>query len=100
MLYQGGNSPIILTFDEPIDTTELSVALYTETGTLVKAWAPDEMTILGAQVTLQLTQEQSAAFPKGKVVLEAKWLDAAGTVQMAKPAELTVAKRFDRTVIL
>lgn len=100
MLYQGGNSPIFLDFDENITTTNMSVSLFDNTGKTIKKWIHSDISISGKRATLTLTQQDTAAFPVGTIILEAKWLDADGVVQLSEPVELTVEKRYDKVVIL
>lgn len=99
-IYQGGNSPIYLDFDEEVRAQKISVAIFDGSGKQLKHWDTEDVTIEGAKVTVQLTQQDTADFPAGKVTLEVKWLDNDGIIQISEPVELKVEKRMDRVIIL
>ena len=99
MIIQGGNAPIVLTFNEDISKTrEIYALLYTKDREL-KSWKKSDLQVRSNEVTLPLTEAETAGFPEGKAFLEVKWLDLAFDVQHAKTMTLYVAQKQDKRLL-
>lgn len=101
-ILQGSNTPLVITFDQDVSgLSKLSISLWhLEDGELLKAWTRDYVDVDGAQVSCPLTEEESAAFPQGHIVLEAKGAGADGEVLFWEQYVLKSKQRFDKGIYL
>lgn len=101
MLYQGGNKPIQLEFDEPVaDTLALSVTMFDASGKMVLRCDKSKLTIDGNKIYVPVSQEQTANMALGKAKIFVKWKSVDGYVDFADEAVVDVVQRDDRVVIL
>jgi hypothetical protein len=101
MIYQGSNSPIVITFDEPADgLKDLSIGLYDKSKNPLKTWNLDTVEISGNDVTCPLTQEETSAMEDGYVTFLVKWSDGDGDVIFAKEETIYIYPRSDKIVRL
>ncbi len=101
MLIQGTNVPIKVVFDSSVATMQSIVAtLWDSKGKELKRWTMTDMTIDGDTVYLPLLEDETAAFAKGKVVLEIKGLNESGKTVFWQEVKITVKDRRDKVVDL
>ena len=97
MIVQGMNSPVVITFDEDVSGfDELVVSLWDpkRPERAVKVWQMEEMTIDADTVSCPVTQEMSAAWPSGQLVLEAKGVTG-GTTVLWDRVPISCGHRYD-----
>lgn len=95
-IIQSSNQPIIINFSE--DASEipaLRVSLW-DGEKMLKLWTKDDVQIDGQEVTLPLTQAETAKYREGKVSLLIKWLDADGITEFGEEDVLVIRKFRDR----
>jgi hypothetical protein len=101
MIYQGSNSPIVITFDAAIDgLKDLSVGLYDKHQKPLKKWIMSDVTISGNEVICPLTQAETVAMHEGNATLLVKWSDSDGDVLFAQEATVYISPRADKIVLL
>lgn len=98
MIYQGGNSPLILTFDEDMQSIpDISVGLY-HGSTELKHWDKSTVLIDGPIISCPMTQDETAKFSSGQAVLEVKVLGSGGEIILYEVVAEEVVKRNDRVI--
>lgn len=98
MIYQGGNSPLILIFDAGMkDIPEISVGLY-HGSTELKHWDKSTVLIDGPIVSCPMTQDETAKFSSGQASLEVKVLGVNGEIILYEVVAEEVIRRNDKTI--
>lgn len=98
MIYQGGNSPIILTFDADMQTIlDISVGLY-HGSTELKRWNKSSVRIEGTMVICPMTQDETAKFTSGQASLEVKVLGVNGEIILYEVVAEEVVRRNDKVI--
>lgn len=103
MIIQGSNEPLVIQFDESVDTLDkLLVTLWADKPSrrLIRQWRETEMQIAQGTVTCPLTEQETAALPNGPLTVEIKGLDANGTVVIYEAIPIPVAIRRDGSIPL
>lgn len=101
MLIQGTNVPLKVIFDADVsDIPVLVITLWGRNGNKLREWDRDEMTIEGDTVSLPITESESAAFPAGTIILEAKGLSNGGSTIFWDEASIAIRARRDKVVRL
>lgn len=104
MIVQGSNNPLVLTFDQSVDSIPvLSVTLWSATGrgtNPIKAWTNEDMMINGDTVVCPLTESETASLVPLKLMLEAKGLDSEGNTIFWAEYPIDTYKRRDRIISL
>lgn len=98
MIFQGGNSPIVLKFPYDIsDMSGFSAALIDDRSSCVlKQWNLSDINIDGSMLYMPLSQDDTLSMPHGIHFLEVKWLSGQN-IQFAKIIRIHVIKRDDKT---
>ena len=96
-IIQGGNSPITLEFDEPIDAVQFEASLYGFKE--FKHWSITEVTIEGATVILPIEEAESLEFPSGKCELSVKLLDSDNAIIFYAEEPAKVIYKADHTAM-
>lgn len=96
-IIQGGNSPITLEFDAPVDAVKFEASLYGFKE--FKHWSISEVTIDGATVTLPLTEAETLNFSSGKCALSVKLLDSDDAIIFYAEEPAKVIYKADHTAM-
>lgn len=100
MIIQGQNNPIVVEFDEAIETDEIHARLTNQAdGKELKHWEDETVTVSGNRVTLPLTQEETIGFPAGSAVLEIKFMDNDGIVEFSEKMKIKIDARYDHHIL-
>lgn len=99
MIIQGTNIPLVITFDEDVSSCEaLVITLWRRDRVKLKQWNMSDVTIEADVVTLPISQEESAAWPEGYNMLEAKGLDENGYTIFWEEAPVMIEGRRDKDI--
>lgn len=95
---QGGNTPIILTFDADITAPKFEASLHHPSVDEIKHWSKDDIEVEGVVVQLPLTEEETLNFPSGHgFILSVKLLDEDGDVIFYDDEPVEISFRSDKT---
>lgn len=105
MIIQGSNNPLVIQFDAVVDSIPVLVVTlwsdaYSHVGRPLKKWEREDMTISGDTAVCPITEEETQAFPRGVIVLEAKGLDGNGNTVFWDEYPVDVKLRRDRIIRL
>ena len=101
MLIQGTNVPLVVIFDADISAIPiLVITLWGRNGYKIKQWNKDDMTVDEDTASLPITEDESAAFPAGSVILEAKGLTNGGTTIFWDEVSVAIRARRDKVIRL
>lgn len=104
MIVQGSNNPLVLTFDQSVDTIpSLSVTLWSATARNTRplmAWTNADMMINDDTVVCPMTESETQNLVSGKMVLEAKGLDENGNTIFWAEYPIDLHRRRDRIISL
>ena len=105
MILQGANNPLVVKFDSDVSSLPaLVITLWRDapgqSGTPLKKWELDDMTVDEDTVTCELTESETAQMPTGKIILEAKGLDSEGKTVFWDQYPMTIKSRHDKTIVL
>lgn len=91
MIIQGQNNPIVVEFDETIETNEIHAKLTSQAdGQQLKHWDDSEITIEAEHVILPLTQQETIGFPAGAAILEIKFMNEDGVVEFSEKMKVKI----------
>lgn len=106
MLVQGSNNPLVIKFDQDVSAIPtLLITLWCDSNPRysdapIKTWETDDMTISGDTVTVGLDEDETAAIPAVRLVLEAKGLDSNGKTLFWSAYPIDVLNRHDKVITL
>ena len=102
MIVQGSNNPLTIRFDRPIDDIPvLVVTLWsdkTSRSAPIKMWTNDTMIISSDTVVCQISESETASFPYGSIVLEAKGLNGDNETVFWDSVNIDIKQRRDKVV--
>lgn len=99
MVYQGSNSPIVITFDEVMTGANIHAQLF-YAGKPIKEWWQSDCTIEENVITFPLSEGETLAFPSGNCEFEIKWQSSGSDIiNFAEPVDIYVGRRYDKTYI-
>lgn len=101
MMIQGSNNPLVIQFDQAVDSLpQLVVSLWSASGESLKTWALPDMMVDGDTAVCPLAESETAAIGGAKVTLEAKGLDGSGNTIFWDSVNVYVKARQDRIIRL
>ena len=110
MIIQGSNNPLVIQFDASLDEiTTLVISLWRDrlrgdagSGELIKQWRTGDagLVIDNDEAICDFTEEETAALPPERIVLEAKGLDVAGNTIFWDAYPMDIKARRDKTIAL
>lgn len=101
MIVQGTKNPLVIQFDRDLsDIPTIIITMWSLSGSLVKEWDTEDVTIEGDTAICPLTEAESKDFPGTVVTLEAKGLDADGAAVFWDRMDVKMVRRNDRNISL
>lgn len=99
-IFQGGNAPISLEFDEDMEikTNKLSASLHNQSIEL-KHWDKSDVILDGSVIILPILESDSLQFTNGKCKLSVKILDNDDDIIFYNEINARVIPKFDKTVM-
>lgn len=102
MIVQGSNNPLTIQFDQPIDDIPvLVVTLWSDKTSRrapIKMWTKDTMIISSDTAVCQISESETASFPDGLIVLEAKGLNGDNETVFWDSVNIDIKQRRDKVV--
>lgn len=103
MIIQGGNTPIVIQFNEDMSgVAKFHAALYAgnaDSPNVIKTWNKANAVFDGAEVSLPISEAQSAAMPSGTAMLDVKWSEN-GNIVFAETMKVVILARGDKDTLL
>ena len=101
MIVQGTNNPLVIQFDQDVsEMASLIITMWSLSGTMVKKWETEDMTIEDDTAICPLTEAESKAFPGTVVTIEAKGLDSEGAAVFWDRMDVKMVRRNDKNIPL
>ena len=100
---QGSNNPLVITFDEDVEVSSIVISLWDRksgTDEPLKVWTEEDVTIEEENVICPLSEEETAGFPAGKLLLEIKGLDEDGNTLFWQEITVRILHRYDKGIPL
>ncbi len=105
VIIQGSNNPLVIKFDTevagiPVLVITLWCDLQAYAGQPLKTWARQDMAVSGDTAVCPITENETKAFPKTRLMLEAKGLDGDGNTIFWDEYPVDVKNRRDKVITL